>query len=230
MYRLTPITIVVLLACTLVISGCDKDDDQVAATTPAEKEIASTELKTESIGQMASRLEAMPQAPAFKLKNYDGKEISLADFKGKYVVLEWFNYECPFCKYHYEPETTMVDLANKYKDKNVQFISINSTSHQTTAKNKAFAEEYNLSYPILDDRAGLIGHAFGAKRTPHMFIIDPRGTIVYEGAIDNAPLGKVPEGQEKVNYVDKALTELLAGKPVSVPKTEEYGCTVKYAK
>jgi hypothetical protein len=87
-----------------------------------------------------------------------------------------------------------------------------------------------VPFPILDDRPGKVGHAYGAKTTPHMFIIDTNGRIVYEGAIDNAPTGKVAEGQELTNYVDQALAELTAGKKISNPNTKPYGCTVKYPK
>lgn len=170
------------------------------------------------------------KAPDFTLANYDGKQVSLSDYKGKYVVLEWFNYDCPFCVYHYEPQTTMVDLANNYKDKNIHLVSINSTNYMTAEKNKEFAEKHGIFWPILDDKTGEVGHLYAATRTPHMFVIDPNGIIIYEGAIDNAPMGKVPAGEELVNYVDKALTEALAGKPISIPRTKEYGCTVKYAK
>src|SRR4030042_2485558 len=90
------------------------------------------------------------KAPDFALKNYDGKEVKLADLKGKIVVLEWFNYECPFVKYHYEKASTMKDLAAKYKDKNVVWLALNSTSHQETSKNKEFAEKYAIPYPLLD--------------------------------------------------------------------------------
>lgn len=167
------------------------------------------------------------KAPAFTLKNYDGNTISLSDYKGKIVVLEWLNYECPFVGYHYEKAKTMTSLADKYKNKNVVWLAVNSTGHLTTDKNKAFAEKYNVSYPILDDRSGKVGHAYGAKRTPHMFIIDANGTIVYNGAIDDSPLGR--KGKDAINYVDKALIELTGGKEVSIPNTEPYGCTVKYA-
>src|SRR4030042_766607 len=103
--------------------------------------------------------EAPKKAPDFALKNYDGKEVKLADYKGKIVVLEWFNYECPFVRYHYEKASTMKDLAGKYKDKNVVWLAINSTSHQETSKNKEFAEGHNLLYPILDDTSGATGRA-----------------------------------------------------------------------
>jgi peroxiredoxin len=168
------------------------------------------------------------QAPQFTLKNYDGKEVSLSDYAGKIVVLEWFNYECPFVKYHYEKPKTMASLAAKYKDKDVVWLAVNSTKHLKTEKNKAFAEEHKLGYPILDDRSGKVGRAYSAKTTPHMFIIDAKGRIVYDGGIDNSPMGSKKE--KAVNYVDKALVELTAGKAVSIPKTKPYGCSVKYAR
>ena len=166
------------------------------------------------------------KAPGFTLKNYDGKTISLSDYKGKIVVLEWFNYECPFVKYHYEQVNTMTALADKYKDKNVVWLAINSTAHQTSAKNDRYAVKHKIKAPILDDRTGEIGRAYGAQATPHMFIIDTRGKIAYAGAIDSSPLGK---GESVVNYVDNALSELTAGKAVSVSRTKPYGCSVKYA-
>jgi len=169
------------------------------------------------------------KAPAFVLKSYDGKTVKLDDFKGKIVVLEWFNYECPFVQFHYDKASTMIDLAKKYKDKNVIWLAVNSTKHQNTGQNRQFAEKHTITYPILDDRAGKTGKAYNAKTTPHLFIIDAAGNIAYDGAIDNAPLGKTPEGQELVNYVDKALDELTAGREVTTKKTKSYGCSVKYA-
>lgn len=166
-------------------------------------------------------------APEFMLTSYDGKSVRLSDYKDKIVVLEWFNYECPFVKHHYEQAGTMTKLAEKYKDKNVVWLAINSTAHQTTDKNREFAQKYEIGYPILDDRTGKTGHAYGAKTTPHMFIIDGEGMIVYAGAIDNSPLGKVKENV--VNYVDQALNELTSGKSVTIANTKPYGCSVKYA-
>jgi len=177
--------------------------------------------------ELAAETGAGNKAPEFTLTNYDGKTISLSDYKNKIVVLEWFNYECPFVKYHYEKANTMVELANKYKDKNVVWLAVNSTKHLTTEKNKDFAEKHKLGYPILDDRSGKVGRAYGAKTTPHMFIIDTKGSIVYDGAIDNSPLGR--KKKDVVNYVDKALAELTAAKVVSTPNTKPYGCSVKYA-
>jgi peroxiredoxin len=172
--------------------------------------------------------EAGNKAPAFTLKSFEGKEVSLSDYKGKIVVLEWFNDECPYVKYHYETVTTMVGLANKYKAKNVVWLAINSTNHTTGKQNKEFVTKYNLPYAILDDRPGTVGRAYGATNTPHMFVIDKKGNIAYEGAIDNSPRGKTKEGEKPANHVDNALAELISGKKVSTPKTDPYGCTVKY--
>lgn len=167
------------------------------------------------------------KAPAFALKNYDGKEIKLADYKGKIVVLEWFNYECPFVRYHYEKELTMTKLAAKYRDKDVIWLAVNSTSHQKTDENKKFAEKNKIPYPILDDRAGRTGKAYKAQTTPHIFIISKDGKIAYSGAVDDSPLGKKKDNV--VNYIDKALAELTEGKDVSISNTRPYGCSIKYA-
>lgn len=184
-------------------------------------------------GDRAGRLERgrsqARQAPDFALDSFDGRKVKLSDYKGSIVVLEWFNDECPFVRYHYEPVKTMIDLAKKYKDKKVVWLTVNSTSHTTPQTNRDFAKKHKLPYPILDDRAGKVGRLYGARNTPHMFVIDKDGAIVYDGAIDSAPLGKPPEGAGKVNYVDKAISELLAGQKVSLPNTPPYGCTVKYA-
>jgi len=166
------------------------------------------------------------KAPAFRLTSFCGETADLSDYRGKIVVLEWLNFECPFVMYHYRQPNTMVRLANKYKDDNVVWLAVNSTSHTTAEANKDFAEKHKLPYLILDDRSGEVGHAYGAKTTPHMYVIDARGNIVYEGAIDNSPMGNRKEGV--INYVDQALTELTSGKAVSTPSTKPYGCSVKY--
>jgi peroxiredoxin len=166
------------------------------------------------------------KAPEFSLESFDSKTVTLAEHKGKIVVLEWLNTECPFVQYHYEKAKTMIDLAKKYKGKKVVWLAVNSTSHTTPEANRQFAAKYKLLYPILDDRSGEVGLAYGAKTTPHIFVIDTNGNIAYDGAIDNSPLGAQKKGA--VNYVDKALAELIAGKAVSTSKTEPYGCSVKY--
>jgi peroxiredoxin len=167
------------------------------------------------------------RAPQFELNSFDGKTVKLSDYRGKIVVLEWFNMECPFSLYHYKTKNTMAKLAEKYKSKNVVWFAVNSTNHTTPAANKTFAEKYKLAFPILDDRSGKVGRAYGAKTTPHIFVINPRGRIVYDGAIDDSPLGKKKEGV--VSYVDNVLAELTTSKAVSTTNTKPYGCTVKYA-
>ncbi len=166
------------------------------------------------------------KAPPFRLNSFCGKTVNLSDYRGKIVVLEWLNFECPFVKYHYEKTNTMIDLANKYKDENVVWLAVNSTSHTTPEANNDFAEKHKLPYLILDDRSGKVGRAYGAQTTPHMYIINARGNIVYAGAIDNSPMGNRKEGV--INYVDQALAELTAGKPVSTRESKPYGCSVKY--
>jgi peroxiredoxin len=168
------------------------------------------------------------QAPDFTLKSFDGKTISLSDYRGKIVVLEWFNYECPFVLRHYGLKNTMVELANKYKDSNVVWLAVNSTNHVPPELNIEFAEKHKLPYPILDDRSGKVGRAYGAMTTPHMYVIDTKGSIAYQGAIDNDERGRKSQGL--INYVDKALAELTGGKQVTTTDTMPYGCTVKYAK
>jgi peroxiredoxin len=168
------------------------------------------------------------EAPAFSLQDQNGKTVNLSDYKGKIVVLEWWNNECPVVQRHYKANT-MNSMADKYSSKDVVWIAINSTNGKTNDNNKAAGSEMGItSRPILNDSDGKVGKAYGAKSTPHMFIIDKEGKLAYMGGIDNDPQGDKKEGV--VNYVDKALTELLNGQPVSEPKTKQYGCGVKYAK
>lgn len=207
--------IFVLVLSVLLLAGCGSRE-------PAEE--SSTESSTESSEQ--TEPEVARKAPNFTLNSFDGKTISLSDYKGKIVVLEWFNYECPFVLRHYGNQPTMIGLANKYRDKNVVWLAINSTSHATPQANLEFAEKRKLPYPILDDRPGTVGRAYGAKTTPHMYVIDTKGSIAYQGAIDNNETGRKTQGV--INYVDKALAELTGGKQVSTTDTMPYGCTVKY--
>ncbi len=198
-----------------------------------DQRLQSLEQRHKRLQRIHGRTEIMARikrparkAPAFTLTSFNGKSVSLSDYKNKIVVLEWFNFGCPFSKYHYETKNTMIELANKYKDKNVVWLAINSTSNTTSEANKFFVRRYKLPYPILDDTSGNVGRAYGARTTPHMYIIDSNGMIVYQGAIDNAPSGKSQDGY--INYVDKALAELIEGKEVSMTYVRPYGCSVKY--
>jgi peroxiredoxin len=165
-------------------------------------------------------------APQFSLVDQDGKTVSLKDFAGKIVVLEWTNPKCPIVQRHYAAHT-MLNLFGEYKDKNVAWVAINSSFYASQDEDKQWATEQNIPYSVLNDSSGATGHAYGATNTPNMFIIGTDGTLLYRGAIDNDPYGD--KAANRVNYVDKALTEILGGKPVSQPETQPYGCSVKYA-
>jgi peroxiredoxin len=169
------------------------------------------------------------KAPEFSLKDQNGKTVSLADFKGKTVVLEWFNQGCPYVVHHYKVKT-MINTAAKYKDQDVVWLAINTTAGKTADDTKASAESWGIPYPILSDTSSSVAQAYGAKSTPHMFVIDKDGTLVYKGAINDDPTQDGEKGDKAVNYVAKALDEVLAGKPVSTPETKSYGCGVKYQK
>lgn len=166
------------------------------------------------------------EAPAFTLKDLNGNDVSLSDFEGKIVVLEWINFKCPFVVRHYN-EKTHVSIAADYKDKGVVYLAIDSSYDNTVAENKRWVERYSIPYPILVDQSGEVGKAYGARTTPHMYVIH-EGKIVYNGAIDCDPRGS-KDVAERDHYVRKALDEIIAGTPVSTPTTRPYGCTVKYA-
>jgi len=167
-------------------------------------------------------------APAFTLADSAGKTLSLADSKGKIVVLEWTNPDCPFVKRH-NAEGTMKKLETTYAERGVVWLTINSTHYMDSAANAAYAKKEGISWPVLVDQDGAVGHLYGAVTTPHMYIIDAKGAVVYDGAIDDDPRGKKEAG-DRTDYVAAALDELLAGKAVSTPETKPYGCSVKYKK
>jgi len=168
------------------------------------------------------------RAAEFELSSFDGRKVKLSDYKGQIVVLEWLNPQCPYSRYHYETAQTMVKLADKYRDKGVVWLAVNSTFKTTPEANRDFDAKHKLPYPILDDRAGELARRYGARTTPHVFIIDKEGRLAYDGAIDDAPAGQPSAG--KINYVDKALSELTLNRKVSVPNTPPYGTPIKYGR
>ncbi|PRP96734.1 redoxin family protein [Enhygromyxa salina] len=133
-------------------------------------------------------------APAFTLPNLDGEQVSLADFAGKTVVLEWFNPDCPFVKYAHG-EGPLATLGNEQHQAGVVWLAINSGAAGKQGagveRNKEAKAEWKLAHPILIDEDGAVGHSYGATTTPHMFVIDPEGKLVFAGGLDNAPLGRV---------------------------------------
>ncbi|MGO8703726.1 MAG: thioredoxin family protein [Candidatus Brocadiia bacterium] len=168
---------------------------------------------------------ARKPAPGFTLTDQKGNTVKLSDFKGKVVVLEWTNPDCPFVQRHYKAGT-MAMLAKAYAPRGVVWLAINTTYYMDRAKDADWAAKQQIAYPVLGDHDGKAGKAYGAKSSPHMFVIDANGNIAYQGAIDNDANGEKKEGA--VNYVALALDAVLAGKPVAIPATKPYGCSVKY--
>ena len=168
------------------------------------------------------------QAPDFTLKDLDGKERKLSEFKDKWVVLEWTNYSCPFVKKHYA-NGNMQALQKKYVDKGVVWLSICSSAkgkegYIETAEEwkKAAAERKVAATAILPDPDGTVGHLYGARTTPAMWVIDTKGRIVYSGAIDDTPSPMADPTKAK-NYVAEVLDAALAGKEPTTPSTKSYG-------
>lgn len=174
-------------------------------------------------------------APDFNLTDTTGKKRSLSDANGKFLVLEWTNYDCPFVRKHYESKN-MQGLQKTFTGKGVVWYSINSSA---TGRQGNYAPEKinelmksNGAVPTayLIDADGKVGKAYGATATPHMFVINPKGVLIYAGAIDDNNSTDISDVKQATNYVQKALTEAMANKPVSTASTQAYGCSVKYAK
>lgn len=169
------------------------------------------------------------KAPDFTLSSADGKEVKLADFAGKVVVLEWTNFECPVVQRYVVKQKSMQKTYDQFKDKGVVWLAIDSTAaHKKEQPGaKEHVERNGIKYPYLFDPDGKVGHAFGAKTTPHMFVIDKKGNLAYMGSMDDDEKG----GKENAkNYVADALTSLLGDSTVATSKTTPFGCSVKYKK
>jgi glutathione peroxidase-family protein len=173
------------------------------------------------------------QAPDFKLLDSNGKEHSINEYRGKTMVLEWINFECPFVKKHYDSRN-MQSLQLKYTRKDVVWLLINSSAE---GKQGNFSnEEINSRIKSLNanisayliDTDGRVGKTYGAKTTPHMYIINKEGKLVYAGGIDDKATTDVGDIKEANNYISLALDELLSGKSVSIQTSKPYGCSVKY--
>jgi peroxiredoxin len=172
-------------------------------------------------------------APGFTLTDTAGKPVSLADFRGRYVVLEWTNPECPFVQKHYVSRN-MQELQKEWSARDVVWLSINSTnsghSEYKTGEQMAtwMRAQGAAQKATLLDGTSATGRAYGAKTTPHMFVVDPSGKLVYNGAIDDKRSSNPADAKGAHNYVRAALAEATAGRPVTVASTAPYGCSVKY--
>ena len=189
--------------------------------------------KTEKFANALSEPAVGSPAPAFTLTDTKGKQHNLADFKGKHVVLEWVNFGCPFVKKHYE-SGNMQSTQKKAVDKGVVWLSVCSSAegkqgHMDPADwNEEIADRKLASTAVLIDESGAVGKTYGAKTTPHMYIVNPDGILIYKGAIDDKPSTNKDDIPGARNYVLAALDESMAGKPVSTASTQSYGCSVKY--
>jgi len=192
---------------------------------PAEPAKPTAEVKPAPAPTAAA--EIGKPAPDFTLKDVDGKDVKLASFKGKIVVLEWASTKCPVCQDHYKKKTMQNTLA-QFKDKGVIWLAVDSSNWVDKEKDSIakWWKDQGAPFPYLLDASGQVGKSFGAKTTPHMFVIDAKGTLVYSGAIDDNADGSKPKPQ---NYVADAVNALLKGSAVATATTKSYGCSVKYA-
>ena len=204
------------VGCAVVVAG--------AAYALIEGDGATAEAQGVKIGEAA---------PAFTLKDPAGQDHSLADYKGKYVVLEWTNYGCPFVKKFYS-NGDMQALQAKYTGKEVVWLSICSSApgkqghHTPEDAAKATADHKAAGTAYLLDEDGAVGRLYGAKTTPHIFIVDPDQNLIYQGAIDSIRSVSPDDVAKAENYVSKTLEAAMAGEAVDPASTQSYGCSVKY--
>jgi len=173
-------------------------------------------------------------APDFSLAGIDGKTYKLSDFKGKYVVLEWNNFDCPFVKKHYG-SGNMQGLQKQYTSKDVVWFTICSSAegkqgyYESSALAEMTKERKLAATAYLRDVDGKVGRMYGAKATPHMFVVNPEGVLIYAGAIDDKASPNPDDIKTSKNYVAACLDAAMAGKAVETKSTVAYGCAVKYA-
>ncbi len=186
-----------------------------------------------ALGSAQAEVKSGEAAPAFTLTDTNGMSHNLSDFKGKYVVLEWFNHGCPFVVKHYS-SGNMQRLQKDWTKKGVVWLSINSagkgsgTYESPEKSNKTAKKKGAKPTAILLDYKGTVGRAYGARTTPHIYIINPEGTLIYQGAIDSIASANAGDVERADNYVDMVLMASKSGEPVPVSNTRPYGCSVKY--
>jgi peroxiredoxin len=195
--------------------------------------IIAAALATGALTAYAAAIVGEP-APAFTATDDRGATHSLADYAGKFVVLEWHNNGCPYVKKHYN-SGHMQQLQKEWTAKGVVWLTVISSApgkqgYVTAEESQAYMKEKGgAQTAVLLDPTGALGHLYDAKTSPHMFVIDPKGVLIYNGAIDDKPTADPADIAGATDYVSQALTEAMAGKPVSMPTSRPYGCSVKYA-
>ena len=186
-----------------------------------------------TVASIASASAPGAQAPDFAVADAAGKPVKLADYRGKFVVLEWTNPECPFVRKHYGA-ATMQALQKEAAAQGVVWLAINSTETASgdylspAQLARWMADKQAAPTATLMDEDGAVGKAYGARVTPHMYIVDARGTLVYAGGIDSIASSRVDDIPKATPYIRQALAEIRAGKPLSASTTQAYGCSVKY--
>lgn len=228
--RLTFRSFTLLLALAgVLLLGCDSESEATRAPEPETQPAQPTEVTEAEPADPAPEAEVTTAtvgepAPDFTLTDHAGTDHRLADLRGKVVVLEWINPECPFVQRHYEA-STMRALAEEFADRGVVWLAIDSSHFVKADDSSAWRDQHSLPYPILQDPSGDVGRRYDATTTPNMFVIDAEGTLQYSGAIDDDPRGR---SEAPRNYVREALQSVLEGQTPPSPETEPYGCTVKY--
>ncbi|MBK8260842.1 MAG: redoxin family protein [Nannocystis sp.] len=216
-------------------SGGAKVETAAAPVVAAEAPVAAPEVKKaekDPLVEPGATAAIGRPAPDFTLPTADGQAVTLSALRGKRVVLEWFNPECPFVKKAHD-DGPLKDLAARSAAAGIVWLAINSGApgkqgHGAELNQKAGAA-WGLTHPILLDESGAVGQAYGASNTPHVYVIDEAGALVYRGALDNAPMGE-PDGGARIAYLEDALAALAGGVAVAIPETRAWGCSVKYAK
>ena len=192
-----------------------------------------TALLSLGMGNVHAAASVGQPAPDFSLKDASGKTVKLSDFKGKHVVLEWTNPGCPFVRKHYD-SGNMPATQKESTTKGVVWLAINSTETESAdylEPKKLVAwmtERKSAPSAVLMDEEGTVGKAYGARTTPHMYIVNPQGQLIYAGGMDCIPSARAADIAKATNYVKVGLNEALAGKPLTAASTQAYGCSIKY--
>jgi len=225
------------------LPACSSQEARPASTQAAPAQ-SSDETTADNAGTAAASVANSPAAakttatigqpaPDFALPALGGGTVRLSEHRGKVVVLEWFNPDCPFVRQAHARKEQLQGLAERHQKDGVVWLAINSGApgkqgHGVKA-NQQGKQRHAMAHPILLDESGAVGRLYGAKRTPHLYVIDASGKLVYGGALDNTKGGDLEDAEPTfVNYVATALADISAGRAVATPQTEPYGCSVKY--
>ncbi len=227
------------MAIIVILAACNQPEPGPTTPTSASPDPVATATTSSSTKTAAHPAPASglvgTLAPDFELTGLDGAKAKLSEHKGKVVVLEWFNPDCPFVK-NAHGIGSLKGLEKKVKElygDELVWLAINSggegrQGHGDEA-NRAGKAKFGIDYPVLYDADGSVGAKYGATNTPHMYIIDKDGKVAYAGDLDNTGSGDPEDASPVVNYVTDALEDLKAARPVRTPQTKAWGCTVKYA-